>query len=98
MTRVRWSAWLDRRMNALNENSTDADIVENLGKTDPVYDTTIYYRPDESGLPSQPAKKKYVKKCALCGAEGGHNQENVTHQNWCPWVWAMKRKYARKSV
>ncbi len=71
-------------MNALNANSTDAEIVHNLGQTDPVYDGRVY---------KSEGKTRPAKICALCRVEGGENQENVTHEAWCPWFVAMKRKY-----
>ncbi len=73
-------------MNALTDHSTDAEIVLNLGKTDPVYDGRVY---------ESEGKTRGAKICALCGVQGGKNQENVRHEAWCPWFVAMKRKYAK---
>lgn len=93
----------------LSKASTDAEIVKNLGESDPVYDATIFERvpikeldakhPAElspDGISAQ--RRRYVKRCAICRAEGRHNEENVTHKNSCPWIWAMKLKYAARTA
>lgn len=70
-------------MDDLSPSSTSDEIVKNLGKCDPVYDSEDY----------KDGKRLSVKRCALCGRISGHNQENVNHTMWCPWIWSMKKKY-----
>lgn len=80
-------------MKTLTKDSSDADLVENLGRCDPVHDFTIVERIDKDDLRFEaPTRKRFVRRCALCGAVSGHNEENVTHQQHCPWIWAMRRR------
>lgn len=50
------------------------EIVVALAKTDPVY-VTQWIR-----------QSSFVRKCALCRATSGHNEENVLHEVTCPWI------------
>lgn len=64
-------------------------------KTDPVYDTRI-----KPPVPGTPASLEYssVKMCKLCGAHGGHNQENVRHNLKCPWMDARRFLHDEKPI
>jgi len=64
---------------------TAREIVKALAQTDPVYDTTVH--PPVAGTPKD-LVKSFVKKCSLCRAISGHNEENVTHESNCPWIHA----------
>ena len=64
---------------------TAREIVRGLASTDPVYETSVH--PVVPGTP-RGLKKSLVRKCSLCKAISGHNEENVTHEADCPWVHA----------
>jgi hypothetical protein len=73
---------------------TPHEIIKALAEADPVYETTV--RPPVPGTPSA-LTRSFVRKCALCRAMSGHNEENVLHEASCPWIPA-KRLIAMKDI
>lgn len=62
-------------------------IIKALAESDPVYPVTV--RPPVPGTPAR-LDRSFVRKCALCRAVSGHNEENVMHEASCPWIPAKK--------
>lgn len=59
--------------------------------SDPVYDTRIREStPGIRDIMAPEPKMIAVKMCSLCGAHGGHNQENLTHNSRCVWMEARQ--------
>lgn len=57
-----------------------------LAKGDPVFET----RSPRAAPPPPPARQlDAVRRCKLCGAQSGHNEENVRHAAGCPWIEAL---------
>ena len=74
---------------------TPHDIIKALAESDPVYETSVM--PPVPGTPSR-LTKSFVRKCALCRAISGHNEENVRHEASCPWIPAKQLIAMREEI